>query len=136
MSYSLGLYRFSDGELTRPDMDVVRAVLSPVRAGPEKVSDGATEYWIRAADGSEAEVGVFGHFISVESPQSGDVWKIVVELTDQLGAGILIPDGTFLCREDMRAHLPGGMENDSFFAPAITLEALERTAGPFRDPLT
>ncbi|MGC9437594.1 hypothetical protein [Streptomyces sp. WG5] len=136
MSYNLSLYRFSDGELARPDMDAVRAVLSPARAEPEKVSDGATEFWIRAADGSEAEVGVFERFISVENPQAGDVWKIVVELTDQLGAGILVPNGTFLCPEDMRAHLPEGMERDSSFIPAITLEAIERVAGPFMDPLT
>ncbi|WP_217142618.1 hypothetical protein [Streptomyces sp. AC627_RSS907] len=136
MSYNLSLYRFSDGELAEPDMDVVRAVLSPVRAGPEKVSDGATEYWIRAADGSEAEVGVYERVISVENPQAGDVWKIVIELTDQLGAGILIPNGTFLCQEEMRAHLPEGMENDSVFVPAITLGAFERAAGPFMDPLT
>ncbi|MGC9377599.1 hypothetical protein [Streptomyces sp. MH13] len=135
MSYNLSLYSFSDGELARPDMDAVRAVLSPARAEPE-VSDGTTEFWIRAADGSEAEVGVSERFISVENPQAGDVWKIVVELTAQLGAGILVPNGTFLCPEDMRAHLPEGMERDSSFVPAITLEAIERVAGPFMDPLT
>lgn len=136
MSYSLSLYRFSDGELVQPDMNVVRTVLSPVRAGREKASDGATEHWIRATDGSEAEVEVFEDFISVENPQSGDVWKIVIELTDRLGAGILIPSGAFLCPEGMRAHLPEGMEEDSVFVPAITPAAFERAAGPFMDPLT
>ncbi|MFE2439433.1 hypothetical protein [Streptomyces sp. NPDC059409] len=136
MSYSLSLYRFSGGELAEPDMDVVRAVLSPVRAGREKVGDGVTEYWIRAADGSEAEVGIFESFVSVENPQAGDVWKIVIELTDRLGAGILIPSGAFLCPEGMRAQLPKGMEDDSVFVPAITLAAFERAAGPFTNPLT
>ncbi|MFH8441351.1 hypothetical protein ACH4D3_08990 [Streptomyces sp. NPDC018026] len=89
MSYHLGLYRFADGEPAEPDPDAVRAVLPPVRAGPEKDADGTTEYWIRAADGSEAEIGVFAEFISVERPQVGDVWKIIIELTDQLRAGIL-----------------------------------------------
>ncbi|MFD8537829.1 hypothetical protein [Streptomyces rubrogriseus] len=135
MGYHLGLYRFTDGEPAEPDLDVVRAVLSPVRAGQEK-DDDATEYWIRAADGSEVEIGVFAEFISVVRPQVGDVWKIIIELVDRLRAGILIPDGTFLCPEDMRAHLPEGMESSSVFVPAVTLAAFERAAGPFMDPLT
>src|SRR6478735_1660205 len=110
MSYNLSLYRFLAGELVAPDMNVVRTVLSPVRAEPDEVGDDATEYWIRAADGSEVEIGVFAEFISVERPQVGDVWKIIIELVDRLRAGILIPNGTFLCPEEMRAHLPEGME--------------------------
>jgi len=135
MGYHLGLYKFLDGEPAEPDLDVVRAVLSPVRAGQEK-GDDATEYWIRAADGSEVEIGVFAEFISVVRPQVGDVWKIIIELVDRLRAGILIPDGTFLCPEDMRAHLPEGMESSSVFVPAVTLAAFEHAAGPFMDPLT
>ncbi|MEW2262309.1 hypothetical protein ACGF5T_12230 [Streptomyces sp. NPDC047853] len=104
MSYSLSLYRFSDGELAAPDLQVVRAVLSPVRAGAEKTGDGTTDY--------------------------------IVELTDRLGAGILLPSGAFLCPEGMRAHLPEGMEDDSVLVPAITLSAFERAAGPFTEPLT
>ncbi|AXL88420.1 hypothetical protein C4J65_08820 [Streptomyces sp. CB09001] len=129
MSYHLSLYSFMNGELTTPDVSTVQAVLSPVRVGQVGTSGGSTEYWIRATDGSEAEVGVHEEFISVENPQSGDVWKIVTELTDRLGAGILIPNGVFLCPENMRAHLPEGMEDDSVFVPAITLAAFERAAG-------
>ncbi|MET9353488.1 hypothetical protein ABZY14_10865 [Streptomyces sp. NPDC006617] len=101
MSHHLSLYRFLDGEPAEPDLDVVRAVLSPVRAGQEK-DDAATEYWIRAADGSEVEIGVFAEHISVIRPQVGDVWKIIIELVDQLRAGILIPHGTFLCPDCVR----------------------------------
>ncbi|GGL24915.1 hypothetical protein GCM10010095_07490 [Streptomyces anthocyanicus] len=136
MSYNLSLYRFLAGELVAPDMNVVRTVLSPVRAEPDEVGDDATEYWIRAADGSEVEIGVFAEFISVERPQVGDVWKIIIELVDRLRAGILIPNGTFLCPEEMRAHLPEGMENSSVFVPEITLATFESAAGPFMDPLT
>ncbi|MEV5338475.1 hypothetical protein AB0K93_08305 [Streptomyces sp. NPDC052676] len=136
MSYSLSLYRFVDGEPAEPDMDVVRTVLSPFNAAPEKVSADGVEFWIRATDGSEAEVGVYERFISVERPQVGDVWKVVVDLAARLGAGILIPDGTFLCHEGMRAHLPEGMEDDAVFVPEITLDAFESVAGPFRYPLT
>jgi hypothetical protein len=74
--------------------------------------------------------------IGVERPQVGDVWRIIIELADRAGGAILVPDGTFLCREDMRAHLPEGMENDSVFVPEITLEAFEKVAGPFTHPLT
>lgn len=136
MSYSLSFYRFSDGEMIEPDMTVVRAILSPCNAAPEEMTDGDTAFFIRAADGSEAEVSVFDGVIGVERPQFGDVWKIIVDLADRLGSGILIPNGTFLCREDMRAHLPEGMENDSVFVPQITLEVFERVAGPFTYPLT
>ncbi|MFB7651677.1 MULTISPECIES: hypothetical protein [unclassified Streptomyces] len=136
MGYALGLYRFSDGEMAEFDMDVVRAVLSPVAAVPEGVIDGATEYWIRAADGSEAEVSVSGGRISVIRPQVGDVWKIIIELADRLRVAILLPDGTFLCREEMRGHLPEGMEHDAVLVPEITLAAFESAAGPFTHPLT
>ena len=136
MGYSLGLYRFSDGELADFDMDLVRAVLSPVAAVPEEVIDGATEYWIRATDGSEAEVSVSGGEINVMRPQVGDVWKIIIELADRLRAAVLLPDGRFLCREEMRGHLPEGMEHDAVLVPEVTLAAFERAAGPFTHPLT
>jgi hypothetical protein len=81
-------------------------------------------------------VAVFESVICVERQQVGDVWKIITELADRVGAGVLIPDGTFLCREEMRSHLPKGMENHSIFVPEISLEAFERIAGPFNYPLT
>ncbi|WCN01113.1 hypothetical protein [Streptomyces sp. M92] len=136
MGYSLGLYRFSDGELADFDMDLVRAVLSAVAAVPEGVIDSATEYWIRATDGSEAEVSVSGGLISVIRPEAGAVWKTVVELADRLRAAILLPDGRLLCRAEMRGQLPEGMEHDAVLVPETTLAAFERAAGPFRHPLT
>ncbi|MET9253300.1 hypothetical protein [Streptomyces sp. NPDC003717] len=136
MGYSLGIYRFLDGELAEPDMDVVRAVLAPVRARPEPADDRDTAYWIRAGDGSEAEVDVHEKVVCVHRPGVGDVWKTIIELTDRLGAAIDLPSGGFLCPEGMRAHLPEGTEEDSVFVPAITLAAFERAAGPFTHPLT
>lgn len=136
MSYGLSLYKFVGGEPVRPDIDVVRAILSPHEAAPERATGDDTEFWIRASDGSEAEVDVVDCVIGVERPQAGDVWKIIIELANRASGAILIPTGTFLCREDMRAHLPEGMENDSVFVPEITLEAFESVAGPFTHPLT
>ncbi|MCQ4202960.1 hypothetical protein M4J06_000259 [Streptomyces coelicoflavus] len=134
MAHSLGLYAFSDGELSEFDLDAVRAILSPVAAGPEGVTDGATEYWIRAADGSEAEVSVSDGLICVIRPQAGAVWQIVVEPADRLRAAILLPDGTLLCREEIRGHLPEGMEDDAVLVPEVTLAVFERVAGPFARP--
>ncbi|MGW3284437.1 hypothetical protein ACWDR3_07330 [Streptomyces sp. NPDC001002] len=136
MSYSLSIYSFVNGEAARPDMDAVRAVLSPYAVVPEKVNgDGDdTEFWIRAGDGSEVEIFIAEYDIGVHRPQVGDVWKIIIELADRVGA-IFIPNGTFLCREEMRGHLPEGMEDGSVFVPAITLEAFEGVAGPFNYPL-
>ncbi|MFF4355375.1 hypothetical protein [Streptomyces sp. NPDC001604] len=113
-----------DGEPVRPDKDVVRAILSPHEAASEKATGDNSECWIRASDGSEAEVDVVDCVIGVERPQAGDVWKIIIELANRASGAILIPPGTFLCREDTRALLPEGMENDSLFVPEITLEAL------------
>ncbi|MEV0262284.1 hypothetical protein AB0I49_13165 [Streptomyces sp. NPDC050617] len=136
MSYSLGLYRFVDGELAESDADIVRTVLTPYEAAPATVSADGMEYWIRAADGSETEVSLCDKLIVIERPQVGDVWKVIIELADQLGMGILIPDGAFLCREEMRAHLPEGMENCTVLVPEITLGIFEEAAGPFKHPLT
>ncbi|WP_316755409.1 hypothetical protein [Streptomyces herbicida] len=136
MSYSLSVYKFVNGEPVRPDMNVVRDILSPYLAVPEELTGDDAQFWIRAVDGSEVEVDVVDCVIGVERPQTGKVWKIIIELANRAGGVILTPNGTFLCRENMREHLPEGMANDSVFVPEITLEAFERVAGPFRHPLS
>lgn len=125
MSYSLGMYKFVDGELALPDMDVVRTVLAPYVAAPEKSTVEGIDFWIRAADGGEAELSVLDNMIGVDRPALGEIRGIIAELADRLGAGVLTPRGTFLFREDSRAHFPDGMENDSVFVPEITRKALE-----------
>ncbi|MFE5395452.1 hypothetical protein ACFQ9U_12875 [Streptomyces sp. NPDC056568] len=72
----------------------------------------------------------------MERPRAGAVWKTVIELADRLGAGMLLPDGTFVCREEMRTHLPEGLERGAVFLPGITLASCESAAGPFTHPLT
>ncbi|MFF3616173.1 hypothetical protein [Streptomyces sp. NPDC002580] len=125
MSYSLGLYRFVDGELVPPDMDVVRTVLAPYGVVPGKSTANGMEFWIRADDGGEAELSVSDNIIGVERPAMGEIRGVIAELADRIGAGILTPRGAFLFREDSRDHLPEGMKNDSVFVPEITREALE-----------
>ncbi|GAQ54134.1 hypothetical protein [Streptomyces acidiscabies] len=125
MSYGLGLYRFVNGEIEPPDMNVVRAVLAPYVAAPEKVAADGSEFWIRTPDGGEAEVAVFDNIIGVERPSLGDMRGVIAELADRLGAVILLPRGALLCREASRGHLPEGMEDDAVFVTRITRETLE-----------
>lgn len=125
MSYGLGLYKFVDGELVPPDMDVVRAVLAPYDAAPGKSTTDDLEFWIRTGDGGEAELSMFDNMIGVERPSLGQIRDIIAELADRIGAGVLTPRGVFVFREDSRGHLPEGMEKDSVFVPEITREALE-----------
>ncbi|MEV5788036.1 hypothetical protein AB0L42_45025 [Streptomyces sp. NPDC052287] len=125
MSYSLGLYKFVDGELVSPDMDVVRAVLAPYGAVPGKSTADDMDFWIRTDDGGEAELSVSDNMVGVERPSLGQIRDVIAELADRIGAGVLTPHGIFVFREDSRGHLPEGMENDSIFVPEITREALE-----------
>ena len=125
MSYGLGIYRFVDGELSPPDMDIVRAVLAPYDAASERTTADDTDFWIRAADGGEADLSVFDNIIGVDRPAPGEIRGVIAELADRLGAGILTPRGTILCREDGRGHLPEGLEKDAVFVSKITREALE-----------
>ncbi|WP_232838770.1 hypothetical protein [Streptomyces geranii] len=118
------MYKFVDGEITPPDMDVVRAIVAPYDAAPEKAAN-ALDFWIRAADGGEAELSVADNVIGVDRPALGEIRGIIAELANRLGAGILTPRGTFLFREDSRAHLPEGLGDDAIFVPEITRETLE-----------
>lgn len=56
MSYGVGLYKFADGAIVPPDIEVVRAVLAPYMAAPEKVAEGRNDFWIRTPDGGEADL--------------------------------------------------------------------------------
>ncbi|MFG2438846.1 hypothetical protein [Streptomyces sp. NPDC048508] len=124
MSDSFGLYKFVDGELVPPDVDVVRAVLAPYGSVPGEPTTDRMDFWIRTDDGGEADLSVSSTMVGVERPALGKIRGVIAELADRLGAGVLTPRGTFLFREDSRGHLPEGMENDSVFVPEITGQAL------------
>ncbi|WP_181139088.1 hypothetical protein [Streptomyces sp. Ru72] len=61
----------------------------------------------------------------VDRPHSGEIFGIVAELADRLGGVVELGNGTLLCREDSRNHLPEGLEESCVFTPRITREALE-----------
>ncbi|MFF2384574.1 hypothetical protein [Streptomyces sp. NPDC058108] len=131
VSYSPSIYKFLEGgDMPVPlDMDVVRAVLSPHDVGDPQLTvleDGHLQYWIRAADGSEAEIFADESGISVERPHSGSgVFAIVAELAARLQAVIIEPsEGVFLCGTEAHAHLPANMREEAVLIE-MTGEALE-----------
>ncbi|MGW0210950.1 hypothetical protein ACWDZ8_36050 [Streptomyces sp. NPDC003233] len=126
MSYGLGIHTFVNGEPVAPDLAVVREILAPyaaVAAGAE-----GRDFWIRAADGGEAEVFVDDLVIAVDRPHLGEIIGVIAELADRLGAVVEPGNGTLLCREDRRADLPEGLEEDCTFVPRITREAVMAVA--------
>ncbi|WP_393073305.1 hypothetical protein [Streptomyces sp. LN704] len=131
MSCSPSIYKFLEGSDTPVplDMDVVRAVLSPYDVGDPKLTvmeDGHLTYWVRAADGSEAEIFADETGISVERPHSGSgVFAIVAELASRLEAVIFEPrEGVFLCGTEAHAHLPANMQEEVVLIE-MTGEAVE-----------
>ncbi|MFJ3235934.1 hypothetical protein [Streptomyces sp. NPDC086787] len=119
MGYSPSIYKFVEGSDTPVplDMDVVRAVLSPYDIGDPNLTvmdDGRLQCWVRAADGSEAEIFVDEVGILVERPHSGPgVFAIVAELASRLGAAVLDPSsGVFFCSREAHACLPVDMRKD------------------------
>ncbi|MFF4485524.1 hypothetical protein ACFY0F_03370 [Streptomyces sp. NPDC001544] len=95
-------------------MDVVRAVLSPYDVGDPNLTvldGGRMQYWVRAADGSAAEIFVDETGILVERPHSGPgVFAIVAELAARLEAVIFDPsEGLFVCGAEAHARLPTDM---------------------------
>ncbi|OAR26729.1 hypothetical protein A8W25_31090 [Streptomyces sp. ERV7] len=125
MSRSVGIHTFVNGEPGQADLDVMREVLAPYDAAPENTTASTRDFLIRAADGGEAEVFVDDAVIAVERPQAGEVLGIIAKLADRLRGVIEPGNGTLLCREDSRAHLPEGLEDSCVFTPTITREALE-----------
>ncbi|MEV7241468.1 hypothetical protein AB0N92_09485 [Streptomyces sp. NPDC093248] len=125
MSYGLGIHIFVDGEPVQPDLDAVRELLAPFEAAPEKEKISARDFWIRAADGGEAEVSVDDYVIAVERPHRGEILSIVAMLANRLGGVIEPGNGTLLCCEVSRDHLPDGLATQCTFLPEFTREAIE-----------
>ncbi|MEV7130940.1 hypothetical protein [Streptomyces sp. NPDC093260] len=131
MSYSPSIYKFVEGcDAPVPlDLKVIQAVLSPYDVGDPDLTvmeDGGLEYWVRAADGSEAEIFVDQTGIQVERPHSGPgVFAIVAELAARLAAVIFDPSrGTFFCGSEAHAHLPADIRHEAVLID-MTGEAVE-----------
>ncbi|MGW7496380.1 hypothetical protein ACWGKA_19035 [Streptomyces luteogriseus] len=119
MGYSPSILKFAEGaDVPVPlDPELVRAVLEPHDVGDPRLrfdSDGDLQFWIRAGDGSEAEIFAGDTGILVERPHSGGVFGIVAELVSRLGAVAVDPSGgRIVCRAEEYAHLPVSMRGDA-----------------------
>ncbi|MER7174502.1 hypothetical protein [Streptomyces mesophilus] len=136
MGWSPYIYKFVDGgESPVPlDLQLVRAVLEPHDVGNPELKvceDGSLQFWIRAPDGSEAELFVDDLGIAVHRPHAGGVWSIVAELVSQLGAIVINPSRAgVVCRTEEYADLPPSMQRDAVIVE-MRGEALEEAlVGP------
>lgn len=121
MSYSIYLQRFIDGESAALDQGLLREVLHPHVV----VGEGASLF-IRADDGSEADVFAHPDGVTIDRPQSGQVFDLVAALMQQLEAVLVLPGGVTLLRtEQDRADLPEGLR-DSAVVVEMTGAAIER----------
>ncbi|MEU3886400.1 hypothetical protein [Streptomyces sp. NPDC029041] len=119
MGYSAWIHKFAeDADVPVPlDLELVRAVLEPHDVGDPRLRfdpDGDLQFWIRADDGSEAEIFAGQTGVLVERPHPGAVFGIVAELVSRLGAVAIDPrEGRIVCRREECAHLPVGMREDA-----------------------
>lgn len=132
MGWSPMIFKFADGgeEPVPLDPASIRAVLEPHEVGDPRLTagtgkDGGLEFWVRAPDGSEAEIFADARCIAVHRPHAGAVWDIVAELVSRLGAVVFDPSGGgVVCRAEEHAHLPASMRDDVTVIE-MTGEALE-----------
>jgi hypothetical protein len=126
------IFKFVDGGETpvRLDPALIRAVLEPHDVGDPRLTvdgDGSLQFWVRASDGSEAEIFADAQGIAVHRPHAGGVWDIVAELVSRLGAVVIDPSrGGVVCRVEERAHLPEDLRADATVIE-MTGEVLEAT---------
>ena len=132
MGWSPMVLKFVDGgeEPVPLDPASIRAVLEPHDVGDPQLTvgeDGGLAFWVRAPDGSEAEIFADTRCIAVHRPHAGAVWDIVAELVSRLGAVVFDPSGGgVVCRAQEHAHLPASMRDDVTVIE-MTGEALETT---------
>ncbi|MFH9711930.1 hypothetical protein ACH4MW_15985 [Streptomyces luteogriseus] len=130
MSYSPSIYKFIDGGdmPVAPDLELVLAVLEPHDVGDPQLAvgeGGSLRFWVRASDGSEAEISADETGILVERPQPGEVFAILAELAVKLRAVIIDPSsGRAVCRAEERTQLPADMQEEVIVID-MTGEALE-----------
>ncbi|MFE0631804.1 hypothetical protein ACFW3D_33240 [Streptomyces sp. NPDC058864] len=109
------------------DLAVVRAVLEPHHVGDPRLIVRAAaelEFFVRAADGSEAEIFAGGRDTMVSRPHAGEVFGIIAELISRLGAVLLDPAGGAVCRAEDYAHLPADMRDGTVVVAEMTGETL------------
>ncbi|MFI0090909.1 CbrC family protein [Streptomyces bobili] len=131
MGSAIHVYGFRDGEVVQLDRASVREVLR--RYAPYEVAEGEPVEWVRAADGSEADVDV-GHGVVFGRPGPG-VLDIIAELARRTGAAVLLLDGdrsVIVTSDSDRLHLPPDLRTNVFVIPppALTGRAISLVVNP------
>ncbi|MGW0811671.1 CbrC family protein [Streptomyces viridiviolaceus] len=135
MGSSIYVYRFRDGDIVPMEGALVREVLEPY--APYEAPGEEHVAWVRAADGSEADVSV-DHGVSFARPGSG-VLDIVAELARRTGAAVLPGvEGAIVTSESDRQHLPQALRESAFVVPppALTGQAIGLVIRPRPEPRT
>ncbi|WP_351228541.1 CbrC family protein [Streptomyces sp. NPDC002133] len=135
MGFGLYVYKFRHGDVVPMDEALVRELLEPY--APYDVPDGERVEWVRAADGSEADVCI-DHGVSFDRPGRG-VLDIIAELTRRTGAAVLLMNKhqtTIVTRESDRKHLPEELQENAVVVPppAMTGQAIELVIRPQPEP--
>ncbi|MFD9793321.1 hypothetical protein ACFWXK_20505 [Streptomyces sp. NPDC059070] len=109
MSYSIFLQRFAQGKPAPLDEAATLEVLHPFI-----VAQDSTSVFIRARDGSEAEIYRDPSGLMIDRPEQGGIFDIVAELINRLDVVLLSPGGPTILRcEADRSHLPNEFQNDA-----------------------
>ncbi|MFD5265411.1 CbrC family protein [Streptomyces sp. NPDC058335] len=135
MGSSVYVYKFRDGDVVPLDGAQVREVLVPY--APYEVPEGEPVEWVRAADGSEADVSV-DHGVAFNRPGPG-VLDVIAELTRRTGATVLLlsADGSaIVTSESDRLHLPPDLQANAVVVPppAMTGRAIGLVVNPRPEP--
>ncbi|MEU8692471.1 CbrC family protein [Streptomyces sp. NPDC048665] len=134
MGSGIYVHAFRDGDVVPMDAAAVREVLVPY--APYDVPDGEPVEWVRAADGTDADV--YLHLgVSFDRPGPG-VLDIVAELARRTGAAIvLLGDPTVIVTsEDDVRQLPEDLRARAVVVPpaALTGQAIEQVVNPRPEP--
>ncbi|WP_233273522.1 CbrC family protein [Streptomyces broussonetiae] len=134
MGTGIYVHAFRDGDTVPMDAAAVREVLLPY--APYDVPEGEPVEWVRAADGSDADVYLH-RGVSFDRPGPG-VLDIIAELARRTGAAIvLLADPTVIVtsEEDVR-HLPEELRVRAVVVPpaALTGQAIEQVVRPRPEP--
>lgn len=109
MSYSIFLQRFVQGEPAPLDEAATLEVLRPFI-----VAQDSTSIFIRAQDGSEADIYRDSSGLMIDRPEWGGIFDIVAEMINRLEVVLLLPGGpTILRSEADRSHLPNEFQDDA-----------------------
>ncbi|MGY4995124.1 CbrC family protein [Streptomyces sp. 900105245] len=135
MGFAIRVHKFREGDIVPVDASVVREVLEPY--APYDVPDGEAVEWVRAADGSEADV-YLDHGVTFDRPGPGVLYPIA-EVARRTRAAVLLlgdPAAAIVTCEEDRAHLPEDLRGTAVVAPSsvLTGATIQQVIRPLPEP--